>query len=137
MALDKLDEKRDRVVDLLVTKAIDQEEYQRQSEKLKGERRYFTQLLEQSQCSISDAWKVTAQKVFELAMNAKSLWNQGSVEQRLEILKTLCSNPVLEGTSVRYELKKPFVTVAEMAEKDSWRPQGDSNPCILREREVS
>lgn len=121
IALDKLDEKRDRVVDLLVSKSIDQEEYQRQSTKLKDERRYYTELLAQSQCSISDAWKVTAQKVFELAMNAKSLWNQGSVDQRVALLKSLCSNPTLDGVSVQYELKKPFATVAQMGEKNDWR----------------
>jgi hypothetical protein len=82
VALDKLDEKRVRIVDLLVAKSIDQEEYQRQSAILKDELRYYMGLLAQSQCSISDAWKVTAQKVFELAMNAKSLWNQGSVEEK-------------------------------------------------------
>lgn len=136
-ALDKLDEKRDKFVDLLASSVIDQEEYKRQSERLKDERRYYTELLKQSQCSISDAWKVTAQRVFELAMNAKSLWNQGSVEQRLEILKTVCSNPTLEGASVRYEIRKPFATVAEMAKKEDWRPLRDSNSCLLRERELS
>lgn len=39
-------------------------------------------------------------------------------EEQLEIQKAGCSNPVLEGASVRYELKKPFVVVAEMASKE-------------------
>lgn len=121
VAVDKLDDKRDKMFDLFTGGSIDQEEYKRQSERLKIERRYYTQLLEQSQCSISDAWKVTAQKVFELATNAKSLWNQGSVEQRLELLKTLCSNPVLNGSSVQYELRKPFGTIAEISQKSDWR----------------
>lgn len=43
----------------------------------------------------------------------------------------------LDGASVRYELKKPFVTVAEMARESNWRPQGDLNPCIHRERVMS
>lgn len=32
----------------------------------------------------------------------------------VEILKKVCSNPVLEGTTLRYDLRKPFGTLIEM-----------------------
>ena len=137
VALDRLDEKRDQTFDMFTSKLIDQDEYKRQSQRLQDERRHYTRLLEESQLAINDAWKTTAERVFELAINAKTLWDLGSVEQKLELLKRLCSNPVLDGPTIRYELKKPFTTIAEMRENEKWRSLWDSNPCYIREREVS
>lgn len=84
-----------------------------------------------------DDLAMTAKRVFELAINAKELWKKGNIEERRKILDLLCSNPTLDGSTVRYNLKKPFAVLAEMARKEDWRSQGDLNPCILREREVS
>lgn len=137
IALDQLEVKRNQLFDLFLAKTISEEEYRRQSNRITEEHRYNTTLLEKSQIAISDAWKVTAQKVLELATRAKTLWNSGSDQQRLEYLRTVCSNPVLDGATVRYDLKKPYSTVAEMRQKEDWRPQGDLNPCIHRERVVS
>jgi hypothetical protein len=125
--LDGLDLKRDQLFDLFVNHTITEEEYRRQGNRIQNERRSYTRLLEQSQLSISDAWRVTAQKVFELAIHAKSIWESGSTQEKLNYLKELCSNPVLDESSVRYELKKPYGTVAEMKEKE-WRTRRDSNP---------
>lgn len=101
------------------------------------EKELVSKLLEQYKASFNNDWRLAAQDVFELATNAKTLWNSGSIEQRMKILKSLCSNPKLNDVNIEFDLKKPYVTLSEMREKESWRSQGDLNPCILREREVS
>lgn len=61
----------------------------------------------------------------ELSINAKSLWKSGSVEQKLELLRVVTSNRVLNGVNIEYNLNKPFGTISEMSKKESWRSQGD------------
>lgn len=53
--------------------------------------------------------------------SAKTLWKEGSVEKRMKILKSVCSNPCLDGATVEFDLKKPYVTLAEMRQKEDWR----------------
>ena len=76
-------------------------------------------------------------KIIELSTNAESLWNSRSAVEKVEFLKKVISNPVLDGPRIRYDLQKPFAVIVQMSGNLNWRPQGDSNPCILREREVS
>lgn len=59
----------------------------------------------------------------ELAKEAKELWKKGSMTERLEILKRVCWNPILDGVNLRYGLRKPFATIAEMSEKQDWRTE--------------
>jgi DNA invertase Pin-like site-specific DNA recombinase len=133
-ALKKLHEQQSRFLDLLARDVITDDECRMKLDEIERDRKHFTNLLEESQYKISDAWKMTSEMVLELAKNAKTLWNEGTLEEKLAIAKKLCWNPVLEGANLRYDLRKPFATISEMSEKEDWRSQGDSNPCILRER---
>ena len=40
----------------------------------------------------------------------------------------LLSNPVLDGVTVRYDLRKPFKVLSEMNENSEWRAMRESNP---------
>ena len=135
--LQRIEEKEDQLYQQLSAQVIDETTYKRQLDRLRQERSHYTELSCKAQEAISDVVMVTVKKVLELAMSAKSLWNMGTPEEKVEYLKMVCSNQLLDGASVRYELKKPFATLAEMKIKEEWRPQGDSNPCIHRERVVS
>lgn len=126
LELDKLDDFRNNMFDSLMTKKIDQAEYEYQNNRLQEKRKHFTNLLEQSQLSMSDAWRVTAQKILELSINAKSLWKSGSVEQKLQLLRLITSNRVLNGLNVEYDLNKPFGTISEMTKKESWRRESEN-----------
>ncbi len=50
---------------------------------------HYMKLQEGAQYKITDAWKVTAETVLELAKEAKDLWKVGSLTEKLEILKAL------------------------------------------------
>ena len=41
--------------------------------------------------------------------------------------RQLLSNPVLNGTTVEYQIRKPFVTLSEMKLDQKWRRERDSN----------
>ena len=72
----------------------------------------------------------TAKTVLELARDAKSLWKVKSPKERKEFLSAILSNPVLDGATVRYDLKKPFAVLLKMAangEKEKWCSRRDSN----------
>ena len=136
-ALNDLQEKRSRLIDLKLEKGISMQDYEFKMRQIDDDMKHYMKLQEDAQYKITDAWKVTAETVLELAKEAKELWKQGTLTQKLEILKKVCWNPILEGSNLRYDLRKPFATLAEMNEKAEWRPLRDSNSCLLRERELS
>lgn len=78
---------------------------------------------------MSPEWIVaeTAKTILELATSAKSLWISKSHQERRDFLDMVLSNPILDGLTVRYELKKPFAVLLKMSEKVEWRALRDSN----------
>jgi hypothetical protein len=79
----------------------------------------------------------TAKTVLELATSAKSLWISRSAYERREFLNKVLSNPILDGLTVRYELKKPFAVLLKMNEKDNWCPGLDLNQHALSSASTS
>ena len=70
-----------------------------------------------------EKYLVTAERVLELAKNAKSLWEARSPSERRDFLERLVCNPRLEGRTVRYDVRKPFDVILKMAGSEGWRPQ--------------
>ncbi|MFN8945108.1 MAG: hypothetical protein ACK5WZ_10855 [Pseudobdellovibrionaceae bacterium] len=64
---------------------------------------------------------ISVQKVFELAINAKTLYKSMSRENRLEYLKTVCLNPTLDGLTLEYHLQSPFARLSNWKENPKWR----------------
>ncbi len=93
----------------------------RQVKQVREERLRITEQLKHAQLAISDAGMETAKSILELSISAKSLWEKRSPLERRELLNELLSNPVLDGVTVRYEIKKPFRILSEMAESSKWR----------------
>ncbi len=108
-------------MDMKLAGSLDDATFRRQLERIQKERRLNFDLLQDTQGQVDGAYLVTAQRVLELAKNAKSLWEGRSPEERRDLLAKLLWNPVLDGRSVRYDLKKPFRVLHEMREKENWR----------------
>lgn len=136
-ALDEIEFRRNKLVDLMMDETLSKEEYRTQVTRLDQERKRLTTILEKAQLSFNGAYLKTAQDVLELATRAKSLWIDRTPSERKMFLERVVSNPMLEGSRVRYELRKPFAVLAGMARSEDWRPLRDSNSCLLREREPS
>ena len=128
LELKKLEQKEDVVYGDYRRGMLDDEGYRRQFRKIREDRDHYNRELERSNLEISDAAMMSVKKMFELAINAKSLWKEMSRHKKLEYLKKVCSNQVLEGLTVEYQLQKPFARLARMKENSKWRRGRDSNP---------
>lgn len=111
---------------------LDDQMYKRRLAKIRSERARLTALLEEGNDEIDGSYLVTAQSILELATEAKSLWESRPPQERLDFLKTILSNQVLDGVTVRYELKKPFAAVAKLGGEGDWCARRDSNPQAVR-----
>lgn len=126
-ALDDLEGQEDQLFDLFRAGTLDERGYKRQLERVRAERRRFSELLDQAHEELDDAYLVTAQRVLELATRAKTLWRSRTPKEKRVLLERLLQNPRLEGTSVRYDLRKPFEVLSLMRERVNWRGRRDSN----------
>lgn len=73
-----------------------------------------------------DNYYITAQYLVELANKAYDIFKSSEVEERRQLIKLTLSNLTLEGKNVRYDLLKPFDTIAKYADRQSWLPLLDS-----------
>ena len=78
-----------------------------------------------------------AQDLIELCKEASSLFKQASNIKKRMLINLVQSNAILKDEKLLVELKSVFYELAKNANIDKWYPQGKSNPCRLREREVS
>lgn len=113
--------REDKIVALYVDGKLDEVTYQRQRELLLSEKHAAMDRLSAANDELDDKYLVTANRIFELAKQARTLWNQRMPAERRELLEMVVSNPQLDGSSVRYEMKKPFAILAEMTKGNEWR----------------
>lgn len=121
-ALEALEGREDAIYDDHKGGLLDETGYRRQLDRIRAERAYYTGLLLKAQAATTDAAMEKSESILELATNAKSLWESMSPRDRREFLDKLVSNPVLDGVTVRYEIKKPFAILTQMAQNIEWRP---------------
>lgn len=106
----------DDYLELYRKQKLSEEQYDRVRAQIREEMKYFTDQFTTAQDRINSTVIETAQSVIELCMSARSLWKGRSEGERLEFLEDILSNRWLDGSSVRYELKKPFKVMHEMRE---------------------
>lgn len=133
----ELEAQENRLHDFLMDGTLDRESFSKQLKRVRENRESLIDQLAALQKGLNSAVLETAKTILELATTAKSQWISAPVEMRRTFLNKVLSNPVLDGLTVRYELKKPFAVLLEMSKKEDWRPLRDSNSCLLRERELS
>ena len=126
--LANLEATEDDLVDLKLTGNLDDETFRRQLDRVRQQRRSCTDQLQSAQREIDGAYLVTAQRVLELAKNAKMLWESRSKEERGDLLAKLLSNPTLQKQSIRFDLRKPYRILADLSESGFQRDGRDSNP---------
>lgn len=119
--LEGLRSERANAVRLYASHKIKEHEYNSFIADVERREDHYVNELERLNLSISDAGMTSVKQVFELAINAKELWKSMDKLQRLEYLKKVSSNPTLDDLTVRFELKKPFLKLAEMKQTEDWR----------------
>lgn len=94
---------------------LDEAGYKRQLERVRRERNALAEAIMKADQEITGAILVTAKKILELAQKAPTLYLRATPQERRALLNQILSNPILDGVNVRYELKKPFRIISEMA----------------------
>jgi site-specific DNA recombinase len=118
--------REDKIVAMYVDGKLDDVTYQRQRDLLMTEKYAAMDRLSAANDDLDDKYLVTADRCFELAKRARTLWNQRSPAERRQLLEMVVSNPTLDGANVRWEMKKPFAILSEMANGPDWRARHDS-----------
>ena len=126
-ALQELEDREDSSYEDMKRGLLDESQYQRRIRRIRDERDETNEQFEYLRLSMSDAGQAAVEKVFELAINLKSLWKDMNRQERVELLKNVCSNPTLDASTVRYEMKKPFARLASWKGFSKWRRERDSN----------
>ena len=125
--VDDVQTREDKIVAMYVDGKLDDVTYQRQRDMLLTEKHAAMDRLSAASEELDDKYLVTADRIFELAKQARTLWNQRTPSERRQLLELVVSKPRLEGSSVRFEMKKPFAILSEMAKGPDWRAREDSN----------
>jgi hypothetical protein len=99
---------------LLIAGDIDKGIYDRTFKQIREERDFYNRKLEEINISISDAGHTSVKEVFELAISAKILWKAMGRAERVDYLKKVCSNPVLDDVTIEYHLQEPFARLVKM-----------------------
>jgi hypothetical protein len=87
----------------------------------------YERQLEQMNLAINKSAMVRAKKILELCKNSELLLKSASAQEVAECLKMVCWNPVLDGSTIRFSLQKPFSLIAKMRENASWWAHLDLN----------
>lgn len=108
----------DKATELLLSGVLDKDIYARMIKRIRSEKRRYVDLLEQNQMSITDKFYETSEQILELCIHAKSLWEKTNAEEKLQFLEKVLSNQYLDGSTIRYDLKKPFAVLSEMKKNE-------------------
>ncbi len=76
-------------------------------------------------------------QLIELMQHAEIIFKNATPEKKRKMVELVSSNLLLKDGSLEYHWRKPFDMLAVKGNLEDWRPHGDSNPGLLRERELS
>ncbi|MBP7700520.1 recombinase family protein [Candidatus Woesebacteria bacterium] len=70
-----------------------------------------------------DQYFVSVKYILELSKRAKSLFESSKVEHKRQIINLVLSNLTLDGKELRYKAEKPFDTILNCADSQTWLPR--------------
>lgn len=70
---------------------------------------------------------ITAEYVVRLASRAAELFDSSEIGERRQIIQMTLQNLECDGKNVLFDVKKPFNTILNYADSQSWLPRVDSN----------
>ena len=112
----------DTFLDKSITREIYDKKFQEYDDKLvdlQNELGRYTQA--------DNNYKIGISTVFQLASNAKALFESSETHEKTALLKFLIQNPTLNGRKLEYTLRKPFDCLLHLDDCIIWLPGLDSN----------
>ncbi len=108
---------------------LDEENYKRRMSELSGEKARLHELLNDTDNRVNN-WIEKAEKIFTFARDAKSKFENGTLEEKKLILSDLGSNPIVKDRKLSISLEKPLVLIGDMAEK-AWEINSRLEPAKI------
>ncbi len=125
-----------RLTDYLLDGSITKDIYAQKHDELQNRRIEINQLLEKN-ISADGQFKIALSTLLSLSSRIGPLFDSSKPDEKRRLIGFVFSNLQLEGSKLRFSLRKPFDLFVDLSKDQNWRPQRDSNPCYLRERRVS
>ncbi len=128
--LSELEKKEEAIYEDYQSGLLSRDACKRYIKKINDERAQARLELENSYNENSGAILKSSQELLELCKGLKEEWNSVSDEEKVLLLKRLCSNPTLCGTNIEYHLRKPFEILKIFKKKPDflkWCPGPDLN----------
>jgi len=132
-ARDRLDEmarKEDELYEHWSSGLLSKDTYTRRLESFKQEREEIERKLAGIENAGDEVVDERVRSLLELCKRAESAWNKGCPEERVGLVKRVCSNFRLEGLTLHYDLKNPFKKLLELKRNtdiSKWCPGPDLN----------
>ncbi len=131
-----LTKKLSRLTDCLLDWSITKDIYAQKHEELQDRRMEINHLLEKHTAGDGE-YKIALSTLLSLSSQIGTLFEGSTNAEKRRLIGFVFSNLELEGSKLRFSLRKPFDLFVDLAECQNWRPVRDSNPCYRRERAVS
>jgi len=107
----QLQDRLGALTDIYLDKAIEKDIFLEKKTALLLERRQIDEQLEQLKGSLTMATRL--QEILHLAMNAQCSFEQGTTEEKRELVNALTSNRLVHGKTLEITLRSPFDSIAE------------------------
>lgn len=110
----------DALYEHFCTGVIDRDQYKRNVAKIRADRERYFSLHHQTELAIHDSYAEVADRLLELAINAESKYKAMTPAEKRDFIKTVCSNHLLDGQTVRYSLRNSFRVLVAMCGNEGW-----------------
>lgn len=106
----------DQLLDMRLKNLVSDEEYQQKKDLLLLEKKEINEKLGKTD-ERANNWLELSEKTFNFATYSRYWFNNGTIQQKREILSTLGSNLMIKDRILSLYLHKPFTIISEMQEK--------------------
>lgn len=106
----------DQLLDMRLKNLVSDEEYQQKKDLLLLEKKEINEKLGKTD-ERANNWLELSEKTFNFATYSRYWFNNGTTQQKREILSTLGSNLMIKDQKLSLYLHKPFTIISEMQEK--------------------
>ncbi len=122
----QLAKKQDQILELLMDKSITKDAYDRKETQLLNRRVEINEQLERHHTG-NEQFKIALSSLLGLTSNIAELFDRSKTDEKRQLIGYMFSNLELEGSKLRYTLRKPFDLFADLAVCKEWLPGPDSN----------
>lgn len=123
---DSLTQKLNRLTDLLVEGHILPEVYEAKNKEISLRKREIAFVVDDNN-QADEKFKDALSKIIALVSNSHNFFESSKTDQKRGLLGFVFLNLSLEGTTLRYTLRKPFEQLAQLPNNPEWRALEDSN----------